>query len=60
VDYVHPRGKIRCQALGILIETVAIDSYDELQAFAEAMSQAWLDKEKLHTALRETIMGAKK
>lgn len=47
------------QALGLSIENLSLETHDDLDAFAKALSEAWLDKSKLHTALRETIMGAK-
>lgn len=60
VSYAQSNGLIKVQALGILIQEVYIDSYEELQEFAKVLSDAWKDKSKLHNALRETIMGPTK
>lgn len=60
VSFAHPRGLIKVQALGVLVQEVYLDSYDEMQDFAKALSDAWVEKEKLHKALRETIMGPQK
>ncbi len=60
VDYVHPRGEIKVQTLGLLIKDTYIESMDELQAFAKVLSEAWVDKADLHRAFRETLMGPKK
>lgn len=60
VDYTHTSGgRIMVQALGLSIENLSLETHDDLDAFAKALSEAWLDKSKLNTALRETIMGAK-
>lgn len=61
VDYTHRSGgKIKVQALGISVEGLSLETISDLDSFAKALSEAWVDKEKLHTALRETIMGPKK
>lgn len=61
VDYEHNRGgKIKVQALGILLENVSIETHEDLDSFAQALSSAWVDKTKLHNVLRESIMGPKK
>lgn len=60
IDYTHENGgKITVQALGLSIEKLSLETHNDLDKFAKALSDAWVDKVKLHQALRETIMGAK-
>lgn len=57
VEYLKGESQIDAKPFGVVCKNIKLESYKDMQDFAQALSKAWLEHEQLRGAVLAALMG---